>query len=379
MADETNEILNEGADAAPPRRRRRKSGETTLAEVFRDEGDGEAEREGSAKAMGWDVVWHGVVDPRELVMREDLQGRHYDDDVSDMVLSLLEDGQKSPICVRRRQDEEGKLEVIFGNRRVRAGLEILQAGLRDKFELRYELVEVGDERAYLANVAENNTRMELTDIDYAHIILRLKSYNRTQIEIAKRLNRSTAWVSKTISLLKLSEEEQRMVHLYATSGGKEGIAPATAYELVEKGGQERSQEIERVLSQSKTGRVTRSAVRKQRRSRHEEVTPKQRTASEIRAPFENIVKRAMLDTKREEMTVFESVCSCLVDFCRGVIGERTLMNALETYLAGKAPTRSKTTERTTPPPLSQRRKGRMAAKGTKSHRTPKGRGRPVST
>lgn len=334
MTDETTET-NEGTeeagtatvtDIAVPARRGRKRKAST-GETGEDTPQA---RPDSAKAMGWDVIWHGTLDPRQVVMREDLQGRHYDDDVSDMVLSLLEEGQKSPICVRRRED--GAQEVIFGNRRVRAGIEILEGGLRDKFELRYEQVEVDDERAFSANVAENNARLELSEIDYAHIILRLKSYNRSQADIAKRLNRSSAWVSKTLSLLKLTEQEQRMVHLYSTSGGKKGIAPATAYELAEKDTKERAREVKQILNESSTGKVTRAAVRKQRRTKDEEAPSKQRTAKEIRTVFEDVVIRAKEDEEREEMTPLETVCVYLVDFCKGKIGERALMNALQTYL-----------------------------------------------
>jgi len=291
----------------------------------------------SAQSMGWIVLETGEVDPRDLDIDESLNGRRYSDqDVAEMMLSLLQDGQKSPICVRKIKN---KLSVVFGYRRSKAGIEIHDAGLRKGFKLRYELVDVDDKTALLANVIENNERRALTDIDHAHNIHLLRdTFGMQQQDIAKKLNKSNSWVSLTSKLLKLTAAQQKQVALFQTSGGKKGIAPASAYELADiEDPKERQEEIDKVLKTSADGRVTRSAVRKQKQAKTGKEERYTLSAKEIRFPFDRIVEGAQARIAEEggEMTPFESICKDFSKFCRGKIGERTILSHLRESLPKK--------------------------------------------
>ena len=291
----------------------------------------------SARSMGWTVLESGEIDPRDLVIDESMNGRRYSDqDVGEMVLSLLQDGQKSPICVRR--NDKDKLSVVFGFRRSKAGVEIHEAGLRKGFKLRYELVDVDDMTAFITNVVENNERQALTDIDHAHNIARLhEQFGMQYQDIAKRLNKSNSWVSQTIKLLKLTAAQQKLVAQHQVSGGKKGIPAASGYELAEMEPAERQAEIEKIMSANE-GRVPRSAVRKRKQAKNQDKGGRSAlTAKEIRFPFDQVVEDAQTRIAEDggEMTPFESVCKDFSKFCLGKIGERAMLNHLREALPKK--------------------------------------------
>lgn len=292
----------------------------------------------SAESHGWTVIETGEIDPRELIIDESNNGRRYisDQSVGEMVLTLLQDGQKSPICVRR--NAKGKLEVIFGFRRAKAGVEIHQCGLKKGFKLRYELVDVDDKTAFLTNIVENDQRDGLTDIDHAHNIARLRDdFGMQQQEIAKRMNKSNAWVSLTMKLLKLNASQQKQVALFQNSGGKKGIPPASAYELADEEDPKVRQSMIDELMKQNEGRVPRSAVRKKKQSKSTKEERAALTAKEIRFPFDNVVDAAKERIAEEggEMTTFESICNDFSKFCRGKLGDRGMLGHLREALPKK--------------------------------------------
>lgn len=287
----------------------------------------------SAESMGWDVLGTGEIDPRELEIDESKNGRRYSDqDVGEMVLSLLQDGQKSPICVRK--NDNGKLSLVFGFRRAKAGMEIHEAGLRKNFKLRYELVDVDDHTAFLSNVIENTERQGLTDIDHAHNIARLRDeFKMAQKDIATKLNRSNSWVSLTLKLLNLTAQQQKMVAQYQTSGGKKGIPPASAYELADiEDPAERQAEIDKLLK-SNEGKVPRAAVRKRKQTKSGAAESQRAglSAKEIRFPFDQVVDKAQARVGEEggDLDNYECVCRDFSKFCRGKMGERAFLKRLQ--------------------------------------------------
>jgi len=227
--------------------------------------------------------------------------------------------------------------VVFGFRRSRAGVEIHEAGLRKGFKLRYELVEVDDKTAFLANVVENNERVDLTDIDHAHNIARLRDeFQMSQQDIARRLNKSNSWISLTIKLLKLTATQQKQVALYQTSDGKKGISPASAYDLADiEDPKDRQKEIDTIL-RSNDGKVPRSAVRKRKADKSGGDTPA-RTAKEIRFPFDQVVDDAQTRIAEDggEMSTFELICKDFSKFCKGRLGDRAMLSHLRDALPKK--------------------------------------------
>lgn len=283
----------------------------------------------SAQTAGWCVINTGYVDPDDLIIDMADNGRKYPGDVPEMVVSLLNDGQKHPICVRRseRPEDKGRFRVVFGFRRALAGVEIISQGLKKDFQLRYELVDVGDAEAFLANLAENGQREDLSDIDHAYNIAKVKEqFGMDQKAIAKRLGKSTAWVSQTLKLLKLSGAEQRKVAQYKTSGGTKGIAPATAYELAELEPEERAARLAEMESEG--GRVTRNKLRKKKRATTGE-EHKARSSKEIRLVFEEVLTRLPDGEKPGKV---EEFCREMVKWCLGRGGDKLIIKRLRDLL-----------------------------------------------
>lgn len=112
--------------------------------------------------------------------------------------SLLTEGQQSPIIVSPR-NQAGKYVIQKGERRWRA---CIQAGIshidiivneRQQSEL--------DETA--GELIENIQREDLTALEIAHALQKFINEGWKQIDIAKRLGKSTKYVSAHLGLLKL--------------------------------------------------------------------------------------------------------------------------------------------------------------------------------
>lgn len=125
-----------------------------------------------------------------------------------------------------------------GNPRVRAGfrrLEIVkQLRLEHPDDPRFNVIPAvpltsPDAKLLLeANIAENDSRKDLSAMDYARIIRMNKDAGLTQAAIATMLRRTGGWVSKRLKLLELSPALQDQVE----AGELDADA---AYDLVSKG------------------------------------------------------------------------------------------------------------------------------------------------
>lgn len=293
--------------------------------------------EGAGAVAGVGSMLAPVIDPRELIIDEARNGRRYPAKVEDMMVSLLEHGQETPIKVRTRPEIDGngdpitpaRLEVVFGFRRARAALQITEQQLQKEgefFPLRYELVEMDDKKAFISNLVENRDRDNPSDVDQAHNIQRLKDeYGMTQKEVAKSLNVSEPWVTQTLKLLKLSAAEQKLVALHHQTGGKKGIAPATAYELAEMEPEERAAHLKELAGEGK--KVTRSNVRKKKEETggSNRGAQKSRTAKEIRITFEEVGTKIPEGGQAEP---WQEWCADMVKFCTGKLSAKSLINKL---------------------------------------------------
>jgi ParB/RepB/Spo0J family partition protein len=115
-------------------------------------------------------------------------------------LSLL--GQLSPILVRKKPQEAGRYEVIFGNRRLAAAKELHWETIEA------EIIESTDTQSLMIAFAENCEREDFSDYEKALIIEELhvrtgKSYK----EIADDIGKSSAFVSQHVAMLNLFAEE----------------------------------------------------------------------------------------------------------------------------------------------------------------------------
>lgn len=178
-----------------------------------DKGDG-AEAHGEAAELlaipGTRLV---EIDPREIVPNPRQPRTHFDpDDLAELIHSVREFGVLQPVVVRT--NEEGKYELIMGERRTRAsreaGLTSIPAIVRD----------TSDENLLRDALLENLHRSQLNPLEEASAYQQLlDDFGITQEELAARIGRSRPQISNTIRLLKLPVPVQQRVAAGVLSAG----------------------------------------------------------------------------------------------------------------------------------------------------------------
>ena len=130
-----------------------------------------------------------------------------DNTLSDLAESIKARGVLQPILIRPNPDSKSSAtyELVAGERRYRAGkmrgLEQIPAYIR----------EFTDEEAEDAQYAENVQRKNLTQIEEAKKLQRdLDRLGSTEAVLQKH-NKSRAWLSKMLGLLKLPEQTRRLI------------------------------------------------------------------------------------------------------------------------------------------------------------------------
>jgi ParB family chromosome partitioning protein len=123
-----------------------------------------------------------------------------DDQLSDLVDSIRERGIIQPLIVRLAG---GKYELIAGERRMRASLEV---GLSEAPVI---VRKASDQEVLELALIENLQRADLNPIEEAAAYSRLsKEFRLTQEEIAKRVGKSRAAVANAMRLMELDPEVQ---------------------------------------------------------------------------------------------------------------------------------------------------------------------------
>lgn len=153
------------------------------------------------------------VDPNEIVPNPRQPRTHFDsDDLAELVHSVREFGVLQPVVVRTNED--GKYELIMGERRTRAareaGLTAIPAVLRD----------TSDENLLRDALLENLHRSQLNPLEEASAYQQLlEDFGITQEELATRIGRSRPQISNTIRLLRLPVPVQQRVAAGVLSAG----------------------------------------------------------------------------------------------------------------------------------------------------------------
>jgi ParB family chromosome partitioning protein len=153
------------------------------------------------------------IDPNEIVPNPRQPRTHFDpDDLAELVHSVREFGVLQPVVVRTNDD--GKYELIMGERRTRAsreaGLTAIPAIVRD----------TSDENLLRDALLENLHRSELNPLEEASAYQQLlDDFGITQEELATRIGRSRPQISNTIRLLKLPMPVQQRVAAGVLSAG----------------------------------------------------------------------------------------------------------------------------------------------------------------
>jgi ParB family chromosome partitioning protein len=163
--------------------------------------------------------------------------RHSTDENIELIESIREHGQQVPILVRPKAGEQGRYQVAYGHRRLRAAREL---GLKVRAVVR----ELNDEQLVVAQGQENSARRDLTFIERARFAARLEERKFSREIIMAALTVDKAALSRLISVA--SRIPPDII---------EAIGPAPAY------GRQRWQELMELLDDPDRRAVARKAVK----------------------------------------------------------------------------------------------------------------------
>lgn len=183
--------------------------------------------QGGATEIAIDLIRRNPAQPRRTFTEENLR---------ELADSLKAKGVLQAILVRPDPKDEGKYQIIAGERRWRAarmaGLTSIPAVVRNVDEL--ELLEIG--------IIENVQRADLNPIEEAEAYDALmKRFGRTQESLASSVGKSRAHITNTLRLLQLPDNARTHVREGRVSAGHARAAlgapdPEALIELaVEKG------------------------------------------------------------------------------------------------------------------------------------------------
>lgn len=175
-----------------------------------------------------------------------------------LTMSIREIGVLQPVLVRR--DEQGRFELIAGERRwraaTRAGLDRIPAIVR----------EVDDETSLAHAIVENVQRAELNAIEEAAAFKQLiEDFSLTQDQVATRVGRSRPAIANSLRLLQLPVDIQRLIIDGRLSAGHGRVLVA-----IDPG--ERATLVSRVLDEALSVRALEALVRDEAPSDEDEDT-----------------------------------------------------------------------------------------------------------
>ena len=124
--------------------------------------------------------------------------------LDELMKSIEENGILQPIVVRRK---EGRFEIVFGERRYRAALQLgyarIPAIIRE---------DVDDKNSLLIALVENLQRDELNPLETANAYNSIiNEFQITQEELSKMVGKSSVAVSTTLRLIKLAASVKNFV------------------------------------------------------------------------------------------------------------------------------------------------------------------------
>lgn len=135
-----------------------------------------------------------------------------EDKLNELADSIRANGVIEPVVCRRRAD--GKLELICGERRLRAaviaGRKLIPAVVKN----------VNDATAATMSVTENSQREDLNPIDEAEgYRLLMDNFSFTQADVAERVGKSRPAIANSTRLLELPDEVRELVRRRMLSTG----------------------------------------------------------------------------------------------------------------------------------------------------------------
>ena len=149
--------------------------------------------------------------------RNPYQPRHKFDEakLDELSKSIKKKGIIQPIAVRPKKNEEGKYEIIAGERR---WLAAQRAGLH---EIPVNILKLNDVESLEVSIVENIQRDDLSPIEEARGYKRLsEEFNYDHLNISELMSKSRSHISNTLRLLTLPEDIISMLEEGSLSAGQ---------------------------------------------------------------------------------------------------------------------------------------------------------------
>lgn len=181
------------------------------------------------------------VDPRNVVVVENFNVRR-DFDIEELKEQIKAKGVLNPITVIPFKDENGveKYRLVDGERRLRATLAAIEEGAEIARIKAIYLNRATKEEDLLIEQMMRNEGKNFTEYECAIMFLRFKeNYGYTQAEIASKFKKSTAFVSRCLSLMELAPEIQDKL-------GNNEISVKAVRDIVANVGDDESKQVEAV-------------------------------------------------------------------------------------------------------------------------------------
>ena len=151
--------------------------------------------------------------------------------LEELTKSIKERGIIQPIIVRKSKQENGKFEIVAGERRWQAAQ---NAGLH---EVPIVEIDIDDLKSLEFAIVENVQRSDLNPIEEAMGYQRLiDEFNYDQEKVSKFIGKSRSHISNYLRLLSLPEEVKKLIEINQLSHGhaKVLVGMGNAYFLAKK-------------------------------------------------------------------------------------------------------------------------------------------------
>lgn len=181
------------------------------------------------------------VDPRNVVVVENFNVRR-DFDIEELKEQIKAKGVLNPITVIPFKDENGveKYRLVDGERRLRATLAAIEDGAEIARIKAIYLNRATKEEDLLIGQMMRNEGKNFTEYECAIMFLRFKeNFGYTQAEIASKFKKSTAFVSRCLSLMELAPEIQEKL-------GNNEISVKAVRDIVANVGEDENKQVEAV-------------------------------------------------------------------------------------------------------------------------------------
>ena len=181
------------------------------------------------------------VNPRNVVVVENFNVRR-DFDIEELKEQIKAKGVLNPITVIPFKDENGveKYRLVDGERRLRATLAAIEDGAEIARIKAIYLNRATKEEDLLIEQMMRNEGKNFTEYECAIMFLRFKeNFGYTQAEIASKFKKSTAFVSRCLSLMELAPEIQEKL-------GNNEISVKAVRDIVTNVGEDENKQVEAV-------------------------------------------------------------------------------------------------------------------------------------